>query len=90
MFGRERGIIIWQIANGNLIYSITTDGGYIWKREMQNIGTDISVRNIDNIHFAANGQILVTVSEYTTAEMMQNPATVFQSDDFGKSWRMLK
>ena len=89
MFGHQRGIIIWQVANGNLVISTTADGGFTWTREIILIGTEIPVRNIDNIRFAANGQILVTVSEYTTAETSNNPAMVFQSTDFGKSWRML-
>ena len=89
MFNNLRGIIIWQVGGGKIIYSTTEDGGFTWKREMKDIGLNQSIRIIDSIHFSATGQIIVIATEKERISIENKNGTIVISEDFGKTFFLM-
>ncbi|MDH4474301.1 MAG: hypothetical protein QE487_16975 [Fluviicola sp.] len=90
MFDEQRGIIIWQIEEDHLTYSITTDSGINWSFQKQKLPFESISHNaaIEVIYFTQNGEVTL-ITRYRQQNGTDKTA-VLQSIDFGKSFNLLK
>jgi len=88
MFDEIKGIIIWDIKDGKLIYSLTSDGGISWKMNTHKVKANIN--EIQNISYSADGQVTVVCSEKYLRESERKRVTIIQSNNFGNSFLELK
>lgn len=89
MFNETQGIIVWEIKEGNLVYSITSDGGLTWTMKSQAVVKSSSPLEIQSILFSAEGQITVAFSEQYVFESNRKNSTLVQSNNFGQSFKKL-
>jgi len=95
MFDVNRGIVVanWHNVN-SLDYYLTNDGGETWKKNkfrMRDSGVEI--KNHDaylKTVFSADGQITCLVMDPDLEYGVNTTAFILKSDDFGKSFRILK
>lgn len=88
MFDEIKGIIIWDVKDGKLIYSLTSDGGISWKIYTQKVKANIN--EIQNISYSADGQVTVVCSEKYLRESERKRVTIIQSNNFGNTFLELK
>jgi hypothetical protein len=88
MFDEIKGIIIWDVKDGKLIYSLTSDGGISWKINTQKVKANIN--EIQNISYSADGQVTVVCSEKYLRESERKRVTIIQSNNFGNTFLELK
>jgi hypothetical protein len=89
MFDDTRGIIIWQIKNGYVDYSESNDGGNTWILKKAKVKPDLGA-HILSIQFSVNGQITLVTGTRSMIESDKKEVCVLQSNDFGKTYRILK
>jgi hypothetical protein len=90
MFNELSGIIVWEINEGKLVFSITTDGGVNWIMKSQVIDKRKGMLEIQTINFSAEGQVTVVFSEKHAFESDRKNVTIMQSHDYGHSFKRLK
>ena len=90
MFDELNGIIVWELKEGKLIYSLTSDGGINWTTHRQVVMSKSNKKEIQNISFSADGQVTVVCAEKYILESNRKRALVLQSNDFGKLFHPLK
>lgn len=90
MFDALRGIIIWEIKDGKLIYSLTSDGGVNWTTTSQAVKEKDNLKTIQSICFSADGQVTLICTEKFIVESDRKKVLVLQSDDYGKSFHKLQ
>lgn len=91
MFNELDGIIIWHInEEGNLLYSVTNDGGINWLPKSKFVGKDKTAQKIQNINYSADGQVTIAFCEKYILEFDRKKVIIIQSNDFGKSFHKLK
>ena len=90
MFNRGKGIIIWEINAGQLVYSITSDGGINWTLKNQKVVDNGNAKEIQSISFSAEGQVTILYSEKYLFESDRKSVSIIQSNDFGQSFKKLK
>ena len=90
MFNELSGIIVWEINEGKLIFSITIDGGVNWIMKSQVIDKRTQVLEIQTINFSADGQVTIAFSEKHVFESNRKNVTIIQSNDYGHSFKKLK
>lgn len=89
MFNELKGIIIWKIEEGNLIYSVTSDGGISWRQEEPLFFDKESKRVFQSINFSTDGQVTLVCCENFILETDRKKTYILQSNDFGNSFRIL-
>lgn len=90
MFNELLGIIIWEIKEGELVYSLTSDGGINWDTITQKINKELNTENIEHINFSADGQVTIICTDSFILETDRKKVNILQSNDFGKSFGMVK
>lgn len=90
MFDEKNGMIIWKVDNRKVYYSVSSDGGKSWKTKTFSLDADESYRYLTGIHFSKGGQIILVVSsEFAGIKSRTNSLLVFQSLDFGKTFKKM-
>lgn len=89
MFNELKGIIIWDFKEGNLTYSLTSDGGINWKMSSQDVATKTSINEIHTISFSADGQVTLVCGEKYLLESDRKKVIIIQSNNFGDSFSEL-
>lgn len=90
MFNEKQGIIVWELLDGSLVYSLTSDGGLTWSQKMQNLFQTENRVKIQSISFSASGQITVVCANTYVRETERQPVHVLQSNNFGKTFKVFK
>jgi hypothetical protein len=90
MFDDRRGIIIWEMRNGALVYSVCSDGGLTWTGKTSRIWVKKSPMKIQHISFSADGQVTIICGEKFMYESERKGVVILQSNNFGKSFRLVK
>lgn len=90
MFNELHGIIVWELKEGKLIYSLTSDGGVNWTKHRQVVMSKDNRKEIQSISFSADGQVTVVCAEKFILEPDRKRVLVLQSNDFGKLFHPLK
>lgn len=90
MFDEQRGIIIWQIENDQLVYTTTEDAGLNWSHHELKLPLKSAWRlaAIERTYFTNDGETTLIV-RYRQQNGTDKTA-VLQSIDFGKTFRVLK
>jgi WD40 repeat protein len=89
MFNEFNGIIIWNVENGKLIYSLSSDGGLSWHSHAQNIHVKPTINEVQHFSFSTDGQVTLVFSEKYVLETDRKRVIIIQSSDFGKSFHIL-
>lgn len=90
MFTELKGIIIWDINDGKLMYSLTSDGGISWNMKSQELNVKTNINEIQNISYSSDGQVTLICSEQYLLEYDRKRVTIIQSNNFGNSFRKLQ
>lgn len=90
MFNELNGIIVWEIKEGKLVYSITKDGGVNWTTKTQSIMDKSNTQVIQSISFSVDGQVTLVCGDKFIVESGRKRVSIIQSNDFGKSFHKLK
>ena len=90
MFNEKEGIIVWELLDGSLVYSLTSDGGLTWSRKTQNMFNKEEHLEVESISFSASGQITIVCAINYVRETERQPVHVIQSNNYGKSFKALK
>jgi hypothetical protein len=89
MFNETKGIIIWEIKDGKLIYSLTSDGGKNWTFYSK-LSLDLNKSiEFQSISFSKDGQVTLVCGEKYIFESDRKRVNILQSNDFGKSFHVL-
>jgi hypothetical protein len=89
MFNESIGIIVWQINDGKLIYSLTNDGGINWTMHSQLKFAKNNLIEFQNIGFSNDGQVIIVCCEKYIFESDRKKVFILESNDFGKSFHKL-
>lgn len=89
MFNESIGIILWEINDGKLIYSLTSDGGINWTMHSQTKLANNKLFEFQNITFSNDGQVTIVYSEKYIFEKDRKKAFIMESNDFGRSFHKL-
>lgn len=88
MFNETKGVIIWELEKGQLVYSTTNDGGITWVQ--QSFKSDkIKEQQIQHIRFSASGEITLVLSNLFVFETDREESLLLKSTNFGKSFKVL-
>lgn len=90
MFNSKVGIIVWEINNGKLYYSLTNDGGEDWTMNSISVIHHNKPIEFQNISFSNDGQVTLVCSEKYIFETDRKRVFILQSNDFAKTFKMLK
>ncbi len=88
MFNEKKGVIIWKLEKGQLLYSTTNDGGINWVQQFFK-SDKIKEQQIQHIRFSARGEITLVLSNLFVFETDREESLIFKSTNFGKSFRIL-
>lgn len=89
MFDELKGIIIWEIEDGKLIYSLTSDGGINWESQSAPKLNLNDLYKFRSISFANDGQVVIVCAKKYLFESDRTYVKIIQSKDFGKSFHFL-
>lgn len=78
MFNQLKGIIVWEIKKGRLIYSLTNDGGINWTQKEQTVFVQEDKKVFQSINFSAEGQVTLVCSEAYLLESDRKKAEILQ------------
>lgn len=90
MFNEKEGIIVWELLDGSIVYSLTSDGGLTWSQKTQNMFHKEEHHEVESISFSASGQITIVCAKNYVRETERQPVRVIQSTNYGKSFKLLK
>lgn len=90
MFDSLRGIIIWSVAEGKLLCSFTHDGGETWQPKEISFPINKPLSEIRSISFSDDGHIQISMGASLSYKKQVHNQLVFESADYGKSYRRLK
>lgn len=90
MFNQLKGIIVWEVKEGRLIYSLTNDGGINWIQKEQTVFEKEDKKEFQSISFSADGQVTLVCSEAYLFESDRNKAEILQSNNFGETFRKVR
>jgi Neuraminidase (sialidase) len=88
MFNEKKGVIIWELEKGQLVYSTTNDGGINWEQQSFK-SYKIKEQQIQHIRFSASGEITLVLSNLFVFETDREESLIFKSTNFGKSFKIL-
>lgn len=90
MFNELKGIIVWKIEEGRLIYSLTNDGGINWIQKEQTVFEKEDKKEFQSISFSADGQVTLVCSEAFLLESHRKKVEILQSNNFGETFRKIR
>lgn len=90
MFNELQGIIIWELKEGELFYSLSSDGGINWEKKSHLALKKTDKKQIQNISFSADGQVTIICSDAYFIESDRKRVEIIQSNNYGKSFEKIK
>jgi hypothetical protein len=90
MFDRLSGVIVWSVAQGKLLCSFTHNGGETWQPKEISFPIDNPLSVIRSISFSDDGHIQISMGTSLSYKKQVHNQLVFESIDYGKSYRRLK